>query len=148
MLPGFEKSISTLLEEMRSRTMRGHPHYYAPFQPEESAALRRHHAAQIERLNLDPNLPLKTKAGELIATGFTRIVVGDYGAYIEIAPGQMRLENIVPKFKQAAPSRPVKYIWLTTQRGDAKIYHQQASVKYADYRPGMYYIAPNEVQQS
>ncbi len=146
-LPGLEPDIHALLREMKARTEKGHPKFYVPFPPHESALLREYHACQAKSLHLDPSCSIYSKSGVQIAAGFTRIVVGDYGAYLEIASEQICSNNLIPKFRSIAPSRPVKYIWLTTKDGLAKVYHQQAAVKYADYKPGMYYVAPDEVRQ-
>jgi len=94
--------------------------------------------------------PLYTISGILICNGYERIVIGDYGAYIEftseqankpqfiIAPGQeYRLE---PRYNNA------KYIWLTIDDGSQiKIYYQKNTVTYADYKPKMYYVNVYEV---
>ena len=88
------------------------------------------------------------------ADAYTRVVVGDYGAYIEfgiedcdpdkliVQPGQeYRMNN--PYYRDK-----VKYDWLTV-KGSAcspKIYHQKRTVSYADYNVGMYYIDPFEVK--
>ncbi len=93
--------------------------------------------------------PLYTINGSLICNGYDRIVIGDYGAYIEfsseqankdlfiIAPGQeYRLE---PRYSN------VKYIWLTIDDGSQiKIYYQKNTVSYADYKPQYYYISVYE----
>lgn len=90
--------------------------------------------------------------GEALLNGFDRIVIGDYGAYIEfskhhlITPGNI----VVPKsqsFRLTPEFRNnVKYLWLTdvTCRS-TKIYLQQRTVSYADYVPGKFYIAPSEL---
>lgn len=94
---------------------------------------------------------LCTKTGTVVCNGYTRIVVGDYGAFIEfdeeqanfdeyiIAPGQeYRVNN--PRY-----SKNVKYIWMTIPDGsNIKIYKQKKKVSYADYKSGMYYISPHE----
>jgi len=94
--------------------------------------------------------PLYSSAGTLICSSFTRIVVGDYGAFVEfsseqankdafcIAPGQeYRLEE---RYKNC------KYIWLTiSDSSEVKIYYQKHTVTYADYIPGMYYVSVHEV---
>lgn len=93
--------------------------------------------------------PLYTIKGSLICNGYDRIVIGDYGAYIEfssiqankdlfiITPGQeYRLE---PRYSN------VKYIWLTIDDGSQiKIYYQKNTVSYADYKPQYYYISVYE----
>lgn len=94
---------------------------------------------------------LCTKTGTVVCNGYTRIVVGDYGAFIEfdeeqanfdeytIAPGQeYRVNN--PRY-----SKNVKYIWMTIPDGSGiKIYKQKKQVSYADYKSGMFYISPHE----
>lgn len=92
--------------------------------------------------------------GVLLASGYTRIVVGDYGAYLEIpqvlaykssfivAPGQEYRVND-PKYKDR-----VKYIWLTTHLNDIKIYRQMKPVTYADYKPDFFYVSPYEIKLS
>ena len=94
---------------------------------------------------------LCTKTGTVVCNGYTRIVVGDYGAFIEfdeeqanideyiIAPGQeYRVNN--PRY-----SKNVKYIWMTILDGsNIKIYKQKKKVAYTNYKNRMYYITPHE----
>ncbi len=94
---------------------------------------------------------LRTFRGSVICESYRRIVVGDYGAFIEfdsphddasfvIAPGQEYRVN------DERYSRNVKYIWLTIKDGSrVKIYHQKKSVVYAEYQPGKYYVRVHEV---
>ena len=96
--------------------------------------------------------PLYTSGGTLICDYFDRIVIGDYGAFVEfskeaanedvfvIAPGQeYRLND--PKY-----SANVKYIWLTVNdESQIKIYRQKRRVSYADYTPSKYYVSVHEV---
>lgn len=98
-----------------------------------------------------PDKSLYTLEGTKIGTGYTRIVIGDYGAFVEISPEQIVQENLIVKkgqeFRLHAPQYKdrVKYHWLTTNdKSDCKIYFQQKTVSYADYLPGMYYISPYE----
>lgn len=100
-------------------------------------------------LTTESTHPLYTINGSLICNGYDRIVIGDYGAYIEfsseqankdlfiIAPGQeYRLE---PRYSN------VKYIWLTIDDGSQiKVYYQKNTVSYADYKPQYYYISVYE----
>jgi hypothetical protein len=93
---------------------------------------------------------LYTSAGTIICSSYERIVIGDYGAYVEfsseqankavftIAPGQeYRLEE---RYKNC------KYIWLTIADGsEVKIYYQKHTVDYADYKPKYYYVSVHEV---
>ena len=96
-------------------------------------------------------IPLYTSRGSLICGRYDRIVVGDYGAFVEfdekdtirnfiLAPGQ---EYRVMDERYA---KNVKYIWETINDfSDIKIYHQKRGVSYADYIPGKYYVSVHEV---
>ena len=93
----------------------------------------------------DDETQFYTLSGYHIATGYKRVVLGDYGPYIEFAPEQINHSFIQNKFK-GEPTRPVKYIWKETLDGKVKIYEQKATVTYADYIPGMYYISPADLK--
>ena len=87
---------------------------------------------------------MTTLLGYPITNGITRLVVGDYGPYIEFAPEQL-VAPLAPKFP--GPQKPwIKYVWLVhPQDARTKIYLQKRPVQYADYRPGMYYVSPDDV---
>ena len=122
---------------------------YKRLDAEYSAEVRAYYAENIPSF-LSIIQPLYTCAGTLICSSFNRIVIGDYGAFIEfssdqankdvfcIAPGQeYRLEE---RYKNC------KYIWLTiSDSSSVKIYYQKHTVTYADYIPGMYYVSVHEV---
>lgn len=85
--------------------------------------------------------------GELIAKDYLRVVVGDYGAYVEFHKDQLL---IVPKMVPGQEWRvnetylksrnlKVKYVWLEYE--GVKVYLQRNRVAYADYRPGFYYVS-------
>lgn len=87
--------------------------------------------------------------GVRVAKGFERLVVGDYGPYLEFTEDQLLIKEVleIPSgqtwrldseyIKRLGLS--IKYIWY--QYGKVKVYHQLATVKYADYRPGYFYIS-------
>lgn len=90
----------------------------------------------------------------LLCAGYERVVIGDYGAFIEISPAQICKDALCCKpgqeFRYEDPrfAKNVKYVWLTAKDlSDCKIYYQKKTVSYADYVPGMYYISPYEVYQ-
>ena len=87
-----------------------------------------------------------TPSGTHIATGYIRVVVGDYGAYLEFLPDHLFIRKIEARFGQT-PDRPVKYIWMQSKdASQIKIYEQKRRVSYADYKPGLYYIAPQDLR--
>lgn len=88
--------------------------------------------------------------GRPICDGYRRIVIGDYGAYVEFTKEQLNPEANL-KVKHGQEFREdnhynCKYNWLTNEGNSVKIYLQKARVKYADYIPGLYYIHVDEVE--
>ena len=97
-----------------------------------------------------------TSKGSLIANGYNRIVIGDYGAFVEFSENHLPDQFPVPtlaipsdqlyRVADQQYSRHVKYIWMTIPDGsNVKIYLQKKRVSYADYEPGMYYVSVHEV---
>ncbi len=94
---------------------------------------------------------LYTKNGTLICNGYKRIVVGDYGAFIEFDKEQANAEQyiIAPgqeyRVNDQKYAKNVKYIWMTiADDSNIKIYKQKKKVTYADYKSGFYYVSPHE----
>ena len=85
------------------------------------------------------------------ATGYDRIVIGDYGAFIEIPKSKM-IRAVIKcqegqeyRYKDLAYRDTVKYYWYTTKDASGlKIYFQQKTVSYADYKPDYFYVCPYE----
>lgn len=103
-------------------------------------------------LDGDENVALYSLDGTLVFVGYERIVIGDYGAFLECTPVQLVAQNVCcrpgQEYRINEPrfSSNVKYHWLTAKdTSDIKIYFQQKTVAYADYIPGMYYVSPYEV---
>lgn len=86
-----------------------------------------------------------------VCRGYERIVIGDYGAYIEFSPEQACVENFVvePGQQYRLEERyqeTIKYIWYRMDHSiDTKIYFQLHTVDYADYREGYYYVSVFDV---
>jgi len=96
--------------------------------------------------------PLYDSSGTMIANGYERVVIGDYGPYIEISEKDICGSNIRIKKGQEYRiddprySKNVKYWWLTLKNNlDIKIYYQIKEVSYADYKPKYYYILATDV---
>ena len=94
---------------------------------------------------------LFTKTGSLICSGYERIVVGDYGAFVEFTLENANAITFIVKRGQEYRindpkySKNVKYEWYTIGDGsDIKIYKQKKRVAYADYKSKMYYISVHE----
>ncbi len=95
---------------------------------------------------------LYTKKQSLICYGYDRIVIGDYGAFIEFNPDRANLDFFTVKLGEEYRiddpyySKNIKYEWFTiNDDSDIKIYKQKKTVSYADYKPNMYYVSVHEV---
>lgn len=88
--------------------------------------------------------------GPLLATGYTRLVIGGRGEYIEIHPSQLIREEI-----EVEPGEEYRlngewrekafYAWYRTKVAHRKVYEQYRHVGYADYVPGYFYVSPLDV---
>ena len=105
------------------------------------------------RMDGNPDCVLRSvNQGIAFATGYSRIVIGDYGAFLEIPPEMMIMQNVVVKpgeeyriLEERFSSR-VKYHWYTVWRDhEVKLYFQVGPVTYADYVPGQWYVSPYHV---
>lgn len=95
---------------------------------------------------------LETSNGTVIANGYNRIVIGDYGAFVEFSRVQVLMRRLkikegqVYRVEDPRYAEHVKYLWLTADDdSDVKVYDQKRSVEYADYKPGMLYVSVYEV---
>lgn len=126
---------------------------YKPIPPmfrEDTLKFYKDNLPELFSLNGD-NVPLFSPGGLMLCNRYNRIVIGDYGAFVEILPEDIIHENIKVKKGQEYRdfderySKRVKYSWLTANdNSDIKIYFQKKKVDYADYVPGRYYISPYE----
>lgn len=87
----------------------------------------------------------------LLSNGYNRIVIGDYGAYIEISDSQINKNNIIcpteQKYRYSEKYKNCKYYWLSLDdNSKIKIYYQKNTVTYADYKIGYYYVSVYEVK--
>ena len=70
----------------------------------------------LDKIGLDSNKPIYSKNDVLIANGFDRIVIGDYGAYIEFTKEQSNYKNFIVEPGQEYRLTPrynntIKYEW-------------------------------------
>lgn len=96
------------------------------------------------------NLELFTDNKIKIANRYNRIVIGHYGAFIEINPEDMCMEHVIVKPGQEYRmseqyTNNVKYYWMTIDSANIKLYHQMRDVTYADYKAFKWYVSPFEV---
>lgn len=91
-----------------------------------------------------------TIGGTRFCKKYDRIVIGYYGAYLEVSPEDIEVVLSVPPdqaWRQDTAyieSRKlnVKYRWFEYE--GCKVYQQLDTVKYADYIPGKFYVGVHE----
>jgi len=127
---------------------------YKPLEKDLSEKYRNYYIENIpDFLNINGDkASLRTSYGTIVCDGYERIVVGDYGAFVEFNGKQANSKLF--KIKQGQEyrihdpkySKNVKYEWFTiNDKNDIKIYKQKKAVLYADYKPKMYYVNVHEV---
>ena len=83
-----------------------------------------------------------------MATGYTRVVIGGRGPYIEFLPGHHIWDSFqMPdegKYRLEHPWKDKVFHveWRTKDLSNVKIYDQKRTVDYADYKVGLFYISP------
>lgn len=86
-----------------------------------------------------------TLDGTLVATGYSRIVIGGRGPYVEFDPRHIYLESLhLPELQEWRTSSSAAYYveYRTTDKANVKFYHQLKPVDYADYVIGRWYASP------
>lgn len=142
----MQTTTDKLVELITIQTQKANAGDYSPLSKDDSAFLRAHLPALVSVPLQGCSHKLVNSVGTHIANGYSRIVVGDFGIYVELASDEINHANIVPKWP-GKPSRPVAYIWfITKDNAQTKIYHQQRGVRYADYVAGMYYVSYFDVE--
>ncbi len=127
-------------------------YHYAPLPPELSEKYRQFFMENIpDWLCIAGDAtPLFTKNGTKICDEYGRIVIGDYGAFVEFGSEPAETQFVVQpgqeyRVDDKRYSGRVKYIWLTIDDGSGiKIYKQKKRVTYADYLPKRYYVSVHE----
>ena len=93
------------------------------------------------------DMQLFSESGELVATGYTRIVFGDRGPYMEFRKSNMNKHALyLPddlKWKMDEDlSHTIFYYEFRTRQDYVKVYFQKRTVNYADYKIHKFYISP------
>lgn len=124
---------------------------YQPLPDDLSEKYRNYFYENIPRfLSVTGGGKLYTSKGTLLCNSYGRIVIGDYGAFIEFsAPATEFVCEEGQEYRMTDPRyrNNVKYHWLTVQdNSHVKIYKQLRTVSYADYQKGKYYVSVHEVR--
>lgn len=103
------------------------------------------------KIPIDGNSDTKfyTKDGLLLANGYTRVVIGGRGPYIEFETENIVQKNIhIPKHAEYKLKQSLAYYHEYRSNDDCfvKLYFQRMGVSYADYKIGKWYIDPEKVK--
>lgn len=108
------------------------------------------HAIYNEALNgfdRPEHRPCVLKGGTLMATDYVRVVVGDYGPWVEFEREQITVPLPLMPFqewrgdKAYVERRGLNIKYIARHINGVMVYDQLGPVKYADYKPGMLYIS-------
>ena len=100
-------------------------------------------------LDGDSDMEFFTKKDLLLAKGYTRIVIGGRGPYIEFSSDQIINDHIyVPKHAEHKLTMSLTYYHEYRSSDDCfvKLYDQKMGVSYADYIAGIWYISPTDLK--
>lgn len=90
-----------------------------------------------------------TRYGLKIAVGYNRIVYGGRGPYIEFDERHLRFKNLfIPQDSiWRIHSNKAFYVeYRSVCPSYVKVYFQKKPVRYADYKIGLYYISPFDLE--
>lgn len=103
----------------------------------------------------DETMELFTSSGELVSTGYVRIVFGGRGPYVEFYKRHMHKESMYLPDDLKWKMDPVNeekynlcYYEFRTKQDYVKIYYQINTVEYADYKKHRFYISPFDLYDS
>lgn len=129
-------------------------YHYKPLPVNISLKQRKLYLSEIPpawQLNGDINCKIYDLDYNLLANSYSRIVIGDYGAYVEFTPEQIVSKDLIirpgEEYRFEIGFESIKYHWYCLRQNyNIKIYYQKRTVPYADYKPGFYYISPSELR--
>ncbi|MEJ5225644.1 MAG: hypothetical protein WHV44_14395 [Anaerolineales bacterium] len=116
-------------------------------QPDSKSLVMDHRGTPIPLDGL-PDACFYSASGTLLARGYIRVVIGGRGAYLEFAPEHVEMSNlhISPRAAWRLESESAFYLeHRSNDDANVMVYEQRRTVDYADYRIGLFYIAPADV---
>ncbi len=96
----------------------------------------------------DDAMKFYSSSGLLLATGYTRVVIGKRGPYVEFDDEHIQWKHFFVPVKEAYRETNKVVFYLEYRSFDAakvKLYRQKRTVAYADYKIGMCYISPSDL---
>ena len=80
-------NINQLLLEVNARTKKENPNFYRAFQPKEAKILVDYYRSRLllPEVSTKEEVGFINSSGTMVARGYTRVVIGHYGAYVEFS---------------------------------------------------------------
>lgn len=102
------------------------------------------------KIKISRKYPLKTKQGDKLCEAYEKIVVGDYGAYVEISASHLLIDQFIyideQDISENIDTRQKSYMtFVLNTDPDFKILFQVKSVAYGNFIPGRFYVNPYTV---
>ena len=89
----------------------------------------------------------QTKTGIVVATDCIRTVHGGRGDYLEFSRDMMLMDNLNPIIGWCPHHRTThRYFWEYRTTDGVMVYEQRQTVGHADYKVGLFYIAPDDLE--
>lgn len=91
------------------------------------------------------SLKLLNEFGIVLTHGYTRVVIGKRGPYVEFLPSHIDWSKfLIPEDQKYRKDNKVVYYeeWRSRDKAFVKLYLQKRTVKYADYKVDLCYISP------
>ena len=99
----------------------------------------------VVKLPKNRNVKFYEYNGTLFSNGYERIVIGDHGAYFEFKKDQIMSKLTMKMGEDVRDNRNrSKFLWMETPNA-TNVYEQTKVVKYADYKPGFFYVDTNDL---
>ena len=95
--------------------------------------------------NFTKGKPIYTTAGLEVGTSFNKIVMTDYGAFVELDKGHLNLENLIAS-KQKDGKNHLHKLYVDRD-GIAKFYYQIAIQPTGEFTPGSVYVSVYDAMQ-
>ncbi len=98
---------------------------------------------------LGTNINLYSHDRTKLAIGYVRVVIGKRGPYVEFLKSHIEWNQfIVPENQFYRFDSKVTYYneFRSIDNSFVMLYEQKRLVKYADYKIGMYYISPKDLE--
>lgn len=152
---GGNHSISVMFQSIRNRECMVAKYHHRPIPTTPAAGnVKTYYRDKLPawaKKKISRKYPLYTKNGEKVCERYERIVIGDYGAYVEISASHLSDNHFIyidqnDPIDETISSRHSSHMTLAlNDESSYTIYFQVKPVPYGSFIPGRFYIDPYDV---